>query len=206
MTSAAPVRHRCRCHRTMRARGVMLVVCLMFLLIISLTAAVTVRRATSSDAVAGSGRTQALAFQAAEAALLYCESFVTQPATAGPAGSAPAAAPAAMHEPFDWQTLAHWDGPDSHARVRTVPFAGSDSEGGRPYYQRSPECMAQYQLAGSTATAVVTARGFGPEVAPADGGRSAPRGTEIWLQSVVSTPAPGKPASRSWRQIFLRTR
>lgn len=203
MTSAAWERHRC--HRAARVRGVMLVVCLVFLLIISLTAAVTVRRAASSDALAGSGRTQVLAFQAAEAALLHCESFVMQPAMAGPDGSAPVSAPAAKDDPFDWQSLDNWDGPDSHARVRIVTFAGMDSGGAQRYYKRSPECMAQYQLAGSTATAVVTARGFGPEVAPADGGRSAPRGAEIWLQSVVSPPASGKPASRSWRQIFLRT-
>lgn len=205
MTSPAALRRRCRGMRAVRSRGVMLVVCLMFLLIISLTAAVTVRRATSSDAVASSGRTQALAFQAAEAALLRCETLVMQPAMAGPNGGAPMAAPAAKDEPLEWQSLANWDGPESHAKVRIVPFAGSNSSGAQRYYKRSPECMAQYQLAGSTATAVVTARGFGPEVAPADGGRSAPRGAEVWLQSVISTAAAGKPANRSWRQIFLRT-
>ena len=45
-------------------RGIILIICLIFLAIISVTAAVTVRSASSSEAVANS-RTQALAMQAA---------------------------------------------------------------------------------------------------------------------------------------------
>jgi type IV pilus assembly protein PilX len=59
-------------------------------------------------------------------------------------------------------------------------------------YKRPPECMIesmQVQDASgalnNTSTYVVTARGFGPEVAPADGTRSRPQGSEVWLQSTI---------------------
>jgi len=179
----------------------MLVVCLVFLLVISLTAAVTVRRATSSEAVAANARTHALALQAAEAALLHCERLLIRPVAPD---SAPVDAPTTADEPFLWEALQNWDGPGSAARVREVPFAGSSAGGPNRYFKRSPECMAQYRQAGNTATVVITARGFGPEVARADSSRSAPRGAEIWLQSVVELPSASRPGSRAWRQVFLR--
>ena len=195
----------------------MLVVCLVFLLVISLTAAVTVRRATSSDAVAANARTQALALQAAEAGLLYCERLLMRPeAPAAPpeevsmaapvnvAVNVPADAPAKADEPFLWEALQNWDGAGSAARVREVPFADSSAGGANRYFKRPPECMAQYRQADNTATAVITARGFGPEVAQADSSRSAPRGAEIWLQTVVELPSAGRPGNRAWRQVFLR--
>ncbi|MES2974584.1 MAG: PilX N-terminal domain-containing pilus assembly protein [Pseudomonadota bacterium] len=186
-------------------RGVMLIVCLMFLLVISLTAAVTVRRAASSDAVAGNARTHTLALQAAEAGLLHCERLFAAFAADPAQGLAPAAAPAGAGEPFLWEGLGNWDGPSAQGKARRVPFGDSESGGAQAYFRRSPECMAQYYAAGRTATAVVTARGFGPEVAPQGGGQAAPRGTEVWLQSVMTVPADGRPASRAWRQIFPRT-
>lgn len=202
MSRPACLLRRCKARRA--ARGVMLVICLMFLLIISLTAAVTVRRATGSEAVAGNARTQALALQAAEAALLYCEWQVAAFAANPAHGAAPAEAPAAGGEPYLWEDIGNWDGPGAQVRFRIVPFGDSESGDAHRYFRRSPECMAQYYAAGRTATAVVTARGFGPDVAAAGADHSAPHGAEVWLQSVVVLPAGGASASRAWRQIFLR--
>lgn len=217
MTVTALARYPCKGRTAGHERGVMLVVCMVFLLVISLTAGVTVRRATSSDAVAGNARTQVLALQAAEAALLYCERLAgvpaaeparqaaqaEEPVTGAPNG--PAEAPVVAGQPFLWEVLQNWDGPDSGAKVHAVPFADSNSGGANRYFRRPPECMAQYRSPGNTASAVVTARGFGPDVAQADGQRSPPRGAEVWLQTVVEASGGGKPASRAWRQVFLRT-
>jgi len=165
-------------------RGVVLIICLMFLLLISITAAVSVRGASSSEAVANNSRTQALAMQAAEAALGHCEKLVTDFVKNG-TGTAPSAAPVGG-APYTWQSLANWDGTGTLANVQVVSFADSQSGSSTRYFKRSPECMAQYYLVGTTNTAIVTARGFGPDVAAADNARSAPKGAEVWLQSVLT--------------------
>jgi hypothetical protein len=65
---------------------------------------------------------------------------------------------------------------------------------GTATFKRPPECMVE-SLTGArptgagtgrfTASFIVTARGFGPDVAAADANRSRPVGTEIWLQSTI---------------------
>ena len=165
-------------------RGVVLIICLMFLLLISITAAVSVRGATSSEAVANNSRTQALAMQAAEAALGYCEKLFNEFAKNG-IGQAPPAAPVGG-APYTWQTLANWDGAGTQANVQVVPFGDSASGEVKRYFRRSPECIAQYYMVGKTDTAVITARGFGPDVAEVNAARSAPKGAEVWLQSILT--------------------
>ncbi|CAN5489316.1 hypothetical protein BH11PSE7_BH11PSE7_01670 [soil metagenome] len=165
-------------------RGIVLIICLLFLLLISITAAVSVRGASSSEAVANNSRTQALAMQAAEAALGYCEKLVTDFAKNG-TGLAPPAAPVGGAA-FTWESLANWDGAGTSANVQIVPFADSQSTSSARYFKRAPECMAQYYLVGKKDTAIVTARGFGPDVAAVDSARSVPKGAEVWLQSVLT--------------------
>jgi len=63
-------------------------------------------------------------------------------------------------------------------------------------YQRAPECMVEplpmrvtdasgTSALNTTAAFVITARGFGPEVAAADANRKRPTGTEVWMQSHI---------------------
>lgn len=163
-----------------------MIICLVFLLVISLTAAVSVRSAASSEAVANSTRTQALAMQAAEAALLHCERQVRAHAANAGEGREPDAAPVGAGTKYRWEQLALWDGAGTAGNVTSVPFADSASLAKLRYFKRSPECMAQYVAVGDVNTTVVTARGFGPDVPPADAARSAPRGAEIWLQSILT--------------------
>ena len=110
-------------------RGIILIICLIFLAIISVTAAVTVRSATSSEAVANSSRTQALALQAAEAALLFCERQVKKFAANPADGFEPVAAPVGAGVGYRWETLTNWDGFTSSANVNSVPFADSKDAG-----------------------------------------------------------------------------
>ena len=173
--------------RRLRARGehgVVLIICLLFLLLISITAAVSVRGASSSEAVANNSRTQALAMQAAEAALGYCEKLVTNFAKDG-SGTAPINAPVSGAA-YNWESLTNWDGTGTLTNVQVVPFADSQSGAAHPYFKRSPECMSQYYMVGKTNTAVITARGFGPDVAATDSARNAPKGAEVWLQSILT--------------------
>lgn len=167
-------------------RGVIMIICLVFLLVISLTAAVSVRSAASSEAVANGTRTQALAMQAAEAALLHCERQVRANRLNAADGLEPQAAPAGAGTKYRWEQLELWDGEGTAANVTTVPFADSASSGKFRYFRRPPECMAQYVDVGVLNTTVITARGFGPDVSAPDAQRSAPRGAEIWLQSILT--------------------
>jgi len=166
-------------------QGVVLIVALIMLMILSVLASISVRGASSTEQVANQSRQQALARQTAETALRFCEQqvqlFAANPAT----GFAPEAAPVGAGTPYSWQTMGNWDTlPAPSANLKTVAVTSSGDVGTNVYFARQPECMAQYLTPADTKVFVTTARGFGPEVGAKDG--SAPRGTEVWLQSVIT--------------------
>lgn len=190
------------------ARGVVLIVCLVVLTVLSLTAAVSVRGASSSDAVAAHARAQAIALQAAEAALLHCERGALVHAGDPDSGIAPAAAPVTPDGSPLWQDPEQWDG-DQRAAVVTLPWDTADATGRHTVVQRAPECLVEGYDATRPGSLVITARGWGPEPqAPGPAGESA-GGTEVWLQAVVfvQPDAAGLPVvtARWWRQLFLRS-
>lgn len=88
----------------------------------------------------------------------------------------------------EWQNLATWDSNTTRTFVLPLSMVGTAT------FKRPPECMVE-SLTGArptgagtgrfTASFIVTARGFGPDVAAADANRSRPVGTEIWLQSTI---------------------
>lgn len=167
--------------------GVVLVISLILLVLISLLAVTSLRNAGSSESVAGNVRTAELATQAADIALRYCESKSLEMATAGVTPDS---------TPDQWKTLANWDAPTTQK-----PWDGTSTsafvlpptfvnQAGMVYdtYKRPPECMVEKLPAVTTSTSlfyIITARGFGPEVAAADAARSRPNGSEVWLQSSI---------------------
>ncbi|MCZ8258103.1 MAG: PilX N-terminal domain-containing pilus assembly protein [Polaromonas sp.] len=165
-------------------QGVVLIVALIMLMILTVLASISIRGASSTEQVANQSRQQALARQTAEAALRFCEQqvqlFALNPAT----GFAPEAAPLGAGTPYSWQTMGNWDTLTPTVNLKTVPVASSGDAGTNVYFTRQPECMAQYLTPADTKVFVTTARGFGPEVGAKDG--SAPKGTEVWLQSVIT--------------------
>jgi Tfp pilus assembly protein PilX len=190
-------------------RGVLLIVTMIMLLIISGVAALAIKGTSSTEAVANNTRTQALAMQAAEAALRYTEIGVintnyTNNAIPIPAGKptyliAIAAAPTGVTG--DWSAEAKWDGATSTSTVvtratldgvatcpanSTYTNAANRTGSFCSVYKRSPECMTQY--ADSTNKIVlVTCRGFGPEVVDSST-KELPSGAEVFLQSVIRLP------------------
>ena len=181
------------CFSKGKQSGVVLIIALVLLVLLSLVASYNARNVGSAELVSNNTRSAELAGQAAEAALRHCERGVENHFAALKGSTAtfttlltPTSAPVAVT--FTWQELTNWDGTASTANVTvigTTALSLSDSSGS--LYKRPPECMAQYLQATSTRTVVVTARGFGPEVA-ADGGgtRPVPQGSEVWLQSTLS--------------------
>lgn len=184
-------------------RGVTLIVAMILLVVISLTAAVTVRGSASSEQISNNARSQGLALEAAESALRYCEIGVTNQVIS--LGASPTATISPFHtltigNPPNgatptWAITTNWD--NTPVAAITVPLYTLDdpvltatesgvTKGSNKFqgiYQRAPECIAQY-AGNSTATLVihVVARGFGPEVTNAAG---RPNGSEVFLQSTL---------------------
>jgi type IV pilus assembly protein PilX len=166
-------------------QGVVLIVALIMLMILSVLASISIRGASSTEQVANQSRQQALARQTAETALRFCEQQVQLYAANPATGFAPEAAPVGAGTPYAWETMANWDTlPAPSANLKTVAVTSAGDAGTNVYFTRQPECMAQYLTPADTKVFVTTARGFGPEVGAKNG--SAPQGTEVWLQSVIT--------------------
>ena len=172
----------------------MLVISLILLVVISLLAVTSMRNAGSSESVAGNVRTTELATEAAEIALRHCEASVLKAmggtatyATTFVAGNILPAA-----DTPEWQKMTTWDGTSTATFVLPLPLV---NQAGMAIttYQRPPECMVERlrvvppgsSTPVTTTTFVITARGFGPEVAAANAARTRPSGSEVWLQSHI---------------------
>ncbi|WP_395685842.1 PilX N-terminal domain-containing pilus assembly protein [Caenimonas koreensis] len=170
--------------------GVVLIIALIMLVVVSMLATLSIRNATSSEAVSGAVRTTQLASQSAEIALRYCEDtlYAVQKGTL----AAPANWAAAVRA---YDGTVHFSDPKNNwdkvtAEVFVVPLTSVNS--GSATFKRAPECMIEnMRVATSTppynstsTTYIITARGFGPEVSN-DATRGRPDGTEVWLQSTV---------------------
>jgi type IV pilus assembly protein PilX len=170
-------------------RGVVLVMAMILLIVISLLAVTSMRNVASTESISGNVRTTEMATQAAEMALRYCESSLVQlvggvtstftttfvtgnilPASANPS----------------WTNLSNWDTAGT-TMTFVLPTAVVPASAN---YKRRPECMVEPILSvatgsttvNSTSSFVITARGFGPEVAA---GTGRPNGSEVWLQSHI---------------------
>lgn len=173
-------------------RGVVLIIALILLIVISLLAVTSMRTAASSEQVASNVRTTELATQAAEVALRHCEASAIKVVKilGGDTTSAEATYSTTLTQSnilwaataTDWQNVAtNWD-----ASSTTKTFILPSTVLGTATYKRPPECMVESLTGvtpvGAAAAFLITARGFGPEVAA---GTGRPQGTEIWLQSTI---------------------
>jgi type IV pilus assembly protein PilX len=174
-----------RTRRPSRERGIVLIIALVMLVVISLLATFSIRAALSNEAISGNVRTTQLASQAAEVALRYCEDAVInnmRNAVALPAG---VTIQGVQVPPLGVSTT-NWDA--TRTGVFVLPSASVNL--GTATFSRMPECVIEQMRVGNaastamttTSTFLVTARGFGPEVA---GGTSRPDGSEVWLQSTL---------------------
>ena len=173
-------------------QGVVLIIALVMLVVISLLTTLSIRSAVSTESVSGNVRTTELASQAAEIALRYCEDAVFQ--IAAGAVTLPST-PAVLDylAPPRWKSPTNWDNNPSDAYV--IPGTYVNQAAGAATYKRAPECMVERMpvsrtvgvitTLSTTSTYVVTARGFGPEVAAANSARSRPQGAEVWMQSTI---------------------
>ena len=170
-------------------RGVVLIIALVMLVVISLLTTLSIRTATSNEKISGNVRTTELASQAAEIALRYCEAAVVQiNFGTGTLVTTPTLLPNQVNP--RWKNTANWDKAPSDAFV--IPSDSVNPTGTTSTFRRPPECMVERMpmvsptgVISNTSTYVITARGFGPEVAAADLARSRPSGSEVWMQSTI---------------------
>lgn len=165
-----------------------LIIALLLLIIISLLAINSMHTAASTETVSNNNRVVILGNQAAEIALRYCEEATTQQVNgAVTLASVPSIQDYAASP--KWRDLNNWDS------TRTGVFVLPDStvnQSGLAYatYSRRPECIVERVPVFDTTTSttntnrsfVITARGFGPEVAD---GTARPSGGEFWMQSTI---------------------
>lgn len=195
-----------RAHLPHQQRGVVLIISLVLLVVISLLAVTSLRNVSSSESVASNVRTSELATQAAEIALRHCEDSVQQVVKSSCAPVITTTFTLAKILPYSavpsWSLrntaneLINWDGVNS-TETFVLPLSLVNQAGmANTTYQRPPECMVEplpmkvtdasgTSALNTTAAFVITARGFGPEVAAADANRKRPTGTEVWMQSHI---------------------
>jgi type IV pilus assembly protein PilX len=180
-----------------RQQGVVLVIAMILLVVLSLVSIASIRSASSTEIAANNARQQGLAMQAAEAALRYCETgalnFMQSPTMTFTI--TPEAQPSTASATYSWQILSNWDGATSSANANLRILTDAEvntATGAAKLYKRYPECMVQYQYhaPANLNRVVVTARGFGPDVAVVDANRTAPKGSEVWLQSTLRYQPP----------------
>jgi type IV pilus assembly protein PilX len=156
-----------------RQEGVALLVALVVLVIIALTSASVMRGALSTDLVANNSRVQALAMQAAQIGLRYCE---------GEAGGPTPTITVLPQNPLNvWSTYSNWNVANN---VNEVPASYMKSENGTFWPDKLPQCMAQELKVGTKVAYQVTARGFSPDYSDDDDGFTE-TGSVVWLQSIV---------------------
>jgi type IV pilus assembly protein PilX len=199
LTITAVLKPRNQQQRPKRDQGIVLIVAMILLIVISLLVVNSVRISGSSEGVSGNVRTTELATQAADIALRHCEAsvlrvvlnstgdFTSTGATYSTTFTTTNILPASASP--TWQNLTTWDTSTTATYALSLPQV---NRAGATTYHRPPECMVEPLVTwisgevapSSTASFVVTARGFGPEVPAApSGGR--PAGTEVWLQSHI---------------------
>ena len=186
-------KHPARGRRGDAQRGIVLIISLIMIVVISLLAVTSMRSATTSEGVSGNVRTTELATQSAEMALRHCESSAVRIVRnlCGDTTSAEATYTTTLVDAnisktaaaAQWQNTSLWD-----STATTAFIVPSSLVGNTATFKRPPECMVESltgtgALVCTPASFVITARGFGPEVAATAGSR--PVGTVVWLQSTL---------------------
>lgn len=180
--------------------GVSLIIVLIMLVIIGLTSAAAIRKATSGERATNNIRMQNLAQQYAEAALRYCETEVAKTDATRAQNSlknaniyndnpaAPGTAVNANYPASGWSQTRTWTsaGGGAAASKTVVPAAQVASTDSAFTPSTLPQCVVERSMLpdGVTTVTVITARGFSPDYARKDAATElTASGSVVWLQS-----------------------
>lgn len=170
-----------------KTRGFSLVMVLVVLGALALASAHTLQSASGSEKVAASFRLQALALQAAEEALRFCEAQLLLPDAQRLAPLRQEALLTASANAPAWSQAALWS---------TGVLVSPPGSAAVP----PPVCFVEKQPLDAGQLQVVTARGFSPDWR-GDAARASLGGSAVWLQSIVLIDA-GHLRERVQRRIL----
>jgi type IV pilus assembly protein PilX len=168
-----------------RQQGIVLIVSLILLVIISLVAVVAIKGSISSEQVSNNLRTNAVAMQAAETALRFCENELLSGTTTLIVNELALDGSEAI--PTLWATKANWTA--LNANTATSAVTNSPNAAGRTL-GTLPQCMIEryplvtLQGGPSRESYLVTARGYSPDYS-INGAGQIQSGGEVWLQSIL---------------------
>lgn len=167
--------------RQTRQQGVVLIVVLIMLVIIGLTSAAVMRNALTADLVSANVRSEALATEAAQLALAFCENQIL-----------PQPPKITIRTPLGPGLGAHWENIANWKSTAAAPptaltldqLRATDSSFNANFL---PQCMAEsQQLVGQAdSVVIVTARGFSPDYRENATTGAAEAGAVVWLQSTL---------------------
>ena len=166
-------------------KGIVLIVSLILLVVISLVAVVAIKGSVSSEQVSNNLRTNAVAMQAAETALRFCENQLLSGTPALIVNELALDGSEAV--PSLWETKSNWTALLSN--TATTAVTNSTNAAGRSL-GTLPLCMIErYPLVtlqgGPTRESyLVTSRGFSPDYS-VNGSGQVVSGNEVWLQSIL---------------------
>lgn len=167
-------------------RGISLIIVLFMLIIIGITAATSMRNATSGQRATNNLRVEASALQYAEAALRYCESELLKPDASRVATLREVYIPVTSFGPTTsgWEDTATWTGSGGRASATRTAVADTAIKNSTDTVlpNKKPECVVERMTGYGT---VVTARGFSPDYT-ADGTGKTATGAVVWLQSFIN--------------------
>ncbi|MFM9923116.1 PilX N-terminal domain-containing pilus assembly protein [Variovorax sp. H27-G14] len=194
----APFRHSLR--RSIRQRGVVLLITLVLIVVMSLLGTFAIRNATQSERSINGVRSAEVAREAAETALRFCEQVAMSDAAdkdytefsstgmreriiASPAVASEADTSAAWRSAGSWKGTNVIEVPESYFRKTGI------STGDLSQLKEAPRCLIQ-KIASTAMPALtgylITARGFANDANfNADTGKST-QGAEAWMQSVLT--------------------
>lgn len=167
-------------------RGISLIIVLIMLIIIGITAATSMRTATSSQRATNNLRVEASALQYAEAALRFCENELLKADALRVATLREVYIPVTTFGPTNsgWEDTATWTGAGGRASATrtTVSDTAIKNSTDTVLPNKKPECVVERMTGYGT---VVTARGFSPDYT-ADGAGKTATGAVVWLQSFIN--------------------
>lgn len=180
------------CQRSHRERGVVLPMALIMLVIISLAGLLAARNSATHEQFSNNMRTTQVARQSAEAALRYCEQVVIDIISDEGAvyGALQPRIVTTELAPVDietgaWNTKANWVAGAASLITYTPEFGATVKEEAQVREENYPTCIIQVMTEDRF---LITSRGLSNDAVIEDD--ELVRGSEIWLQSVLSPSVP----------------
>ncbi|MFC6283999.1 MULTISPECIES: pilus assembly PilX family protein [Polaromonas] len=174
-----------RARRHQKESGIVLILALILLVVISTVAVLAVRNSISGEQVSNNLRVSAVATQAAETALRYCENQVLSRVSTLVINTMPLNSTQTV--PNLWASRTNWT--TGVANTVTAAISNSSNAAGRTV-TTLPGCMIEkyplVTLQGGPAreSYLITARGYSQDYSTNSSGQ-VKSGSEVWLQSIL---------------------